>query len=522
MSFLAWIILLIVIAAAIIVIAAWFYERATNEVALVRTGVGGRRVVIDGGTLAIPYFHEITRVNMQTIRMDVTRTGESALITRDRMRVDVGAEFYASVIPDPEAITRAAQTLGRRIFNPDQLKDLIDGMMIDALRAVAAQMSMDELHEDRAGFVAKVRDAMTGTLERYGLMLDSVSLTALDQTPFSALDENNAFNAVGMRKLAEVIATSRKERAEIESESEVSLRRSAIDASKRKLELDLEERRAQIAQVQEIEALMAAQIAEVARKKAEGERAAAEARIDMERQIEAADIAREEALRRAQIAQASSLEIAEQDRQIQLAAKNAEESRAQIEADIVRAEAASAAEAVTTARALAEAERSMKVALMKAEQDSEAAALRARIAAANQKSTAKDVADAKRLEAEALKAVRIAEAEAERARIEAENARSDAIVALELEKARLAAAPGIIAQLVKPAEKIKGISVNHVTGLGGGSGEGGAPATGAADPVGHAVDAIMSMAVQMPTLTKLGDAISGNLEGLPEGKTDGG
>ena len=522
MSVLAWIILIVVIAAVLIALAAWFYERATNEVALVKTGVGGRKVVIDGGTLAIPYFHEITRVNMQTIRMDVARSGESALITKDRLRVDVGAEFYASVVPEPEPITRAAQTLGRRVFQPDQLKALIDGMMVDALRSVAAQMTMDELHENRAEFVAEVRGALTDTLARYGLQLDSVSLTALDQTPFSALDENNAFNAVGMRKLAEVIAKSRKERAEIESESEVSLRRSAIEASKRKLELDLEERRAEIAQVQEIEGLMAAQIAEVARRKAEGERAAAEARIEMERQIEAADIAREEALQRAQIAQASSLEIAEQDRQIQLAAKNAEESRAQIEADIVRAEAASAAEAVTTARALAEAERSMKVSLMRAEQDSEAAALRARIAAQSEKSTAKDIADARRAEAEALKAVKLAEAEAERARIEAENARSDAIVALELEKARLEAAPGIIAQIVKPAEKITGISVNHVSGFGApGAGADGETARGTGDPMGHAVDAILNMAVKMPTLNRIGEAIGANLDPGPKKKPDG-
>ena len=44
MSALGWIILILVIAAALIALAAWFYDRATNEVALVRTGAGGRRV----------------------------------------------------------------------------------------------------------------------------------------------------------------------------------------------------------------------------------------------------------------------------------------------------------------------------------------------------------------------------------------------------------------------------------------------------------------------------------------------
>ena len=39
MSTLGWIILLLVVAAILIALAAWFYQRATNEISLVRTGV---------------------------------------------------------------------------------------------------------------------------------------------------------------------------------------------------------------------------------------------------------------------------------------------------------------------------------------------------------------------------------------------------------------------------------------------------------------------------------------------------
>lgn len=508
MSALAWIIVLIVILAVLVILAASFYQRATNEVSLVKTGVGGRKVIIDGGTIAIPYFHEITRVNMQTIRMPVARNGESALITKDRMRVDVGAEFYASVIPEAEAITRAAQTLGKRLFQPDQLKSLIDGMMVDALRAVAAQMTMDELHENRAAFVAQVHDALKDNLSRYGLELDSVSLTALDQTPFSALDENNAFNAVGMRKLAEVISTSKKERAEIESASEVSVRKAAMEASKRKLEIDLEEQRAQIAQAQELQTLQAAQLAEVAARKAEAERASAAARIQMEQDIQAADIAKDLAIREAEIIQRRTLAIAERDGKIKLAAKSQEESKAQADADAARAEAVKAEEAVQTARSMAEAERKKALALLSAQEQAEAAATKAKIAAASEKATASDLKAARKEEAEALKVVELARAEAEAAMIKAQNARSDAIVAMELEKARLEAMPKIVSEMVKPAEKIKGISINHLSGVGSATGASG----GEKAPVNQAIDAIMDMAVQLPALKKIGDAVGVNLD----------
>jgi uncharacterized membrane protein YqiK len=508
MAALTWIILVIVVAAILVALAAFFYQRATNEVALVRTGLGGRRVVVDGGVLAVPYFHEITRVNMQTLRMGVARTGEASLITKDRLRVDVGADFYASVTPTPEAITRAAQTLGRRLFQPDQLRGLIDGMMVDALRSVAARMTMDELHENRGDFVREVRGVLVEAMANYGLQLDAVSLTALDQTPFGALDENNAFNAVGMRKLAEVIAKSKKERAEIESQSQVSVRRAAMEASKRKLEIDLEERRAEIAQTQEIETLMAAQLAEVARQKADAERAAAQARIRMEQEIQSADLAREQTIREAEIAQARALAMAEQDRQISFAEKSQEESRAQAGADAARAEAVMAAEAVQTARAMAEAERRKALALLRAAEEAEAAALKAQSAAASARATAADRAEAERVAADAMKHLRLAEADAIRARIEAENARSDAIVAMELEKARLEALPRIVAEMVKPAEKIRGINIHQIGGMGGGTADSG----GDKAPVTQAMDAILNMAVQLPALKKIGEAVGMDIE----------
>ena len=502
MSTLGWIILLLIILVAIVVVVAWFYERATNDVSLVRTGARGRRVVIDGGVLAVPYFHEISRINMATLRLDVDRRGEASLITQDRLRVDVGAEFYVSVKPDEESITLAAQTLGKRTFERDELHGLVDGMMVDALRSVAAKITMDELHENRATFVSDVRDMLVETLARYGLQLDSVSLTALDQTPFAALDENNAFNAVGMRKLAEVIAKSKKERAEIDADSEVSVRRAAMEAARKRLAIELDERSAEIAQQQEIETLSAAQVSEVAQRKAESELSVTRAKIDLEKSIQTAEVAREEAL-----------SIAQQDSQIAISKKSQEEILAQSHVDSARAKAVMVSESIETARATAEAERRVKLDEIAKEGQARNEAVQQTIRSENEKEVAKDKAAARREAAEADKAVKIADAEAARARIDAENIRSEAMIAMELEKARLEAMPKIVSEMVKPAEKIKSINVNHVTGLGGTSGTGG-PNT----PVSAALDSIMDMAVQMPLLKKIGDQMGVAFDENSEGK----
>ena len=108
---------------------------------------------MNGGALVFPVLHEVIPVNMNTLRLEVRRANDQALITRDRMRVDVTAEFYVRVKPTEDSIANAAQTLGMKTINPDELKQLVEGKFVDALRAVAAEMAMEELHEQRVDFV---------------------------------------------------------------------------------------------------------------------------------------------------------------------------------------------------------------------------------------------------------------------------------------------------------------------------------------------------------------------------------
>lgn len=506
-----WTVVVLIILAIVVVVLARLYVRATRETSLVKTGIGGRRVVMDGGVVAIPYFHQVSRVNMQSLRLEVERSAEAALITKDRMRVDVGVEFHVSVIPSEEGIARAAQTLGNRTFDAAKLRELIEGKLIDALRAVAARFTMDDLHEHRGRFVGEVRESLIESMARNGLELDSVSLTALDQTPFKALDENNAFNAVGMRKLAEVIAKSKKERAEIDADAEVSVRRAAMEASRRKLQIDLEEQTAQIAQVQQIETLKAAQLAEVVKRKADSELDSARARIEMEQQIRAADIARESSIRGAEITHERDLALAQQQSQITIAQKSHDESKARGSADAARADAVRAAESITTAKQVAEAERRKAIALVAAAQEAEIAAVGVQ--------SAKAEAEANALRSAARKGGMLAQAEGQRALIAAENSIEAHVVAMKIELAKIEALPKVVAEMVKPAEKIDSIRIHQVSGLGHLAG---AADSGAASrtPVTQALDSIMSMAVQLPALKKLGEDLGVSLDSGFSGVTD--
>ncbi|KAE9629982.1 flotillin family protein [Parasedimentitalea maritima] len=511
------------------------YRRSTREVSLVKTGAGGKRVIMDGGTIVVPLLHEVSPVNMKTLRLEVQRNGDAALITQDRMRVDVGVEFYVSVNATEEGIARAAQTLGDRTFDVNQLRELIEGKLIDGLRAVAAQMTMDGLHEKRADFVQEVQNAVSEDLLKNGLSLESVSLTALDQTPFEALDENNAFNAVGMRKLAEVIAKSKKERAQIEADSQVAVRRAHMEAERERLSIEQDERQAEIEQVKQVEQMRAAQEAEIAKHHETSEQEKEHARIAREEAIRSADIERERKIREAEINKERELEVAEQDRQVIVAQKSEEESRARASADLARAEATKATESVITAREVAEAERAKQIVLIEATQEAERQATAIRLSALAEKDAAADRADARREEAqaeadalniraEAKKNDMLAEAEGKRAIVEADNVLSGEQIRMRVDLARIEAMPTIIAEMVKPAEKIDSIKIHQVSGIGGnGAAASGGSGSGDGDKpvVNQALDSIMGMAVQMPALKKLGEELGLSMEDGVSGLANG-
>ena len=192
-SVLGTIILWLIVVAIIVVIAVyllrWLYRRSTKETAFVRTGFGGEKVVINAGAFVIPVLHEMSPVNMSVMRIEVRRGETTALITRDRMRVDLIAEFFLRVQPTPESVSLASQTLGRRALQPDGIRDLFEGKFASSLRAGAAEFTLQELHEQRSRFMARVRELASEALSFNGLDLETVSLVDLDQTSLEYFDK---------------------------------------------------------------------------------------------------------------------------------------------------------------------------------------------------------------------------------------------------------------------------------------------------------------------------------------------
>src|SRR5262249_61321455 len=122
-----WLIVAVVVVGIVVYLVNWRYRRSSKELSFVRTGLFGEKVVINSGAFVLPFIHDVTPVNMNVLRMQVVRNRDDALITKDRMRVDIESEFYVRVPPTPEAVTIAAATLGRRTMNVADLDALLSG-----------------------------------------------------------------------------------------------------------------------------------------------------------------------------------------------------------------------------------------------------------------------------------------------------------------------------------------------------------------------------------------------------------
>lgn len=531
------------------------YRRASKEVSFVRTGFGGEKVIMNGGAMVLPVLHEIIPVNMNTLRLEVRRAAQQALITRDRMRVDVMAEFYVRVKPSAESIATAAQTLGMKTMSPDELKDLVEGKFVDALRAVAAEMAMEELHEKRVDFVQKVQQVVSEDLFKNGLELETVSLTGLDQTSFEFFNPQNAFDAEGLTKLTETIEGRRKKRNEIEQDTDLAIKTKNLEAEQQRLKISREEEYAKLEQEREIAVRRAEQEASIAEQESQKKREAEEAKIAAEREVDLKRIAAErdiknedirkaQAVEQAEVERRKAIELAEQDRAIAVAEKSRAESEAKAEADKARAAAVREEESVITERA----ERAKAVELIAAEEAAQKDAISLTVAAEAEKQAAQDRAEAVRIAAEAeaekhrLQAkgeadakILLAQAQEQQYKVDAEGTRAvnEAANVLSVEQvemqvrlALLKHLPDIIRESVRPMEKIEDIKILQVNGLGGFAG-GANGAEGVSDgqtTQASLADQMVNSALRYRSQAPLVDGLlkelglnGGNINGLTQG-----
>jgi len=524
-EFLLGLIVVAIVVAVVVWLLHWLYLRSSKERAFVRTGLGGEKVVVDGGAFVLPILHDVIPVNMNTLRLEVVRGRDKSLITKDRMRVDVIAEFYVRVAADTVSVAAAAQTLGLRTLEPERLKELIEGKFIDALRTAAADMTMEELHEKRGAYVKRVREAVAEDLTKNGLELEAASLTQLDQTSMEYFNPSNAFDAEGLTRLTEQIERRKKQRNDVEQDTMIAIRNKNLEAEKLSLQIDKESEFARIEQMQDVEFARARQRSELSTERAERERESESAqilarqsiesaRIQSDQTIEQERIRKEQTLQAIEIERRKALELAEQQRAIAIAMESKQHSEALAQADNARALAVAAEEKVFTTREVEIANRRKEIELIATQQDIERETMRIvqTADAENTASTSRGLAMRALAEAEADAAKIRSMAQKIRAEVEAEalslmnhahNTLSSEARASALRMRLVEKAEAIIRESVRPMERIEGIKIMHVDGLGGSGGHSAGEGSGQAGFADGIVNSALRFRAQAPIVDQL-------------------
>lgn len=446
---------------AVLTITKLYVKTKASE-AFVRTGLGGMKVIRDGGALVLPVVHQIVRVSLETIRLEVLRQGVDALITRDKLRADVSAEFFVRVQPEDDSIKAAARSLGDKMMTDSGSRrdgtairsfvaQIIEDKLVSALRTAAARKTLEELNSERNEFLKEVVDLVGQDLAHNGFTLETVTVSKLDQTDVANLKADNIFDAQGMRTIAEITQKNLTEKNAIVRAGEQA--RTAQDVQTRMAVLDLEKTKA------EAEANQTAQVAMIL---AEQQRATREKQISAEQSVSVAKVEQEKAIEVATRQQQGAIETAERSklqaiteadqklevarRQQQKAIADADTLKAGAEQKLAEAEAErqKARQAVFTVEQIAEADRNKLKAVIAATAEADKSFVTSQKAADAAAYRVKAEADARKASADADASATLKKAEAESAAKK---------LAAEADQATLVAqANGMKAQAMVPVE----------------------------------------------------------------------
>ena len=324
--------LVIVLIAILYVISIWVYKRAPANMGFIRTGYLGTKVCLGRGAMVLPVFHEVTWVSLETLKLIVSRSRDQAVLTSDKIRIDVVAELYAHVGRSEEDLLAAARSLGERTFDTEKVRNLLEAKIVSALRSYAATKTLSELHENRDAFAKAVQTSVVESFHANGLTLEEVTIVTLEQSAKEFFDKDNVFDAEGLKVITAITSDARRQVHNTEKRTTVSIRQRELDTQLELLEIEKQEAFARAHQDREVANEQAQQIGSKQMYVLDQRMAVEQKEIDNEQTLERLRAERdvsatEESRRReaAEIRKTLELEKARRDREIELVAKTEEE-----------------------------------------------------------------------------------------------------------------------------------------------------------------------------------------------------
>ena len=340
-TFITLVILAVIAVAIFYIISVWVYKRAPANMGFIRTGFGGTKVCFGQGAMVFPVFHEITWVSLETIKLIVSRSRDQAILTADKIRVDVVAELYTHVGHSEDDLLTASRSLGEKTFDADNIRNLLEAKIISALRSYAATKTLTELHENRDVFARDIKGYVLESFKVNGLTLEEVTIVTMEQTGKEYFKTDNVFDAEGLKIITAITSKAKREIHETEKKVSVAIRQKELDTQLELLEIERQEAFARANQDKAVSNEQALRVGEKQRYVLEQKIAVEEKEIHNEQILEQLrterDIALIEEARKREVAEIDKTRITEQerrDREIHLIGKAKQEELANIQRNL--------------------------------------------------------------------------------------------------------------------------------------------------------------------------------------------
>ncbi|MFN9714296.1 MAG: flotillin family protein [Planctomycetota bacterium] len=410
------------IAMAFIVVASKFYVKVGPDEAIVKTGMGGMAVIIDGGALIWPVIHRYEKMDLTLKSFEIAREGSEGLICKDNIRADIKTAFFIRVDKTAEEIKEVAQSIGcKRASQVETLRELFDAKFSEALKTVGKQFEFVELYDKRDKFKNEILKVIGTDLNGY--RLDDCAIDYLEQTRLELLNPNNILDAEGIKKITELTSSEKIKENHFTREREKTLKKQDVEAQEAILELErqrieaTERQKREVAEIQAREHASAAKVQEENRLSAERAKIAVDEEIGIANQnkertilvaqrnkertdaVEIERIARDRTLEATERERVVGLAVVEKDKALETERRNIQEvirERVIVERSVVEEQ-----QKIKDAEAFATAERTKKVEITAAEAAAEQSLVKEIKAAEAARKAAESTAAMVRIQAEA-------------------------------------------------------------------------------------------------------------------------
>ena len=460
----------IIIIGIIIVLSAIFstWKKVPADKAAIITGLGKAKVITGGGIMVLPVLQRIDYITLENISFDVNMQGT---LTSDAVPIEANGTVVVKIKNDEAMIRSAVEQFncGKESETKQHIMETARDVCEGRLREIIADMTAEQLYKDRKTFSERVKEVAEEQLSELGLELKSFTIKGIG-------DQNGYFEALSKPQIAAVKRDA--EIAQAEAVKESMIKTSEARRAGEQARLESEAKMAEAKKEADIKKLNF-------EKERQTTQAISDAAYSIQQNVTQKDITNTEMdanvlkeQRTREVREASiQIEIAAEQKNIELAKKKAERKEAELletvikpsEAEKLRAELKAEAEKIAMikkAEALAEAKKLDAAAEAEAQKlDAQAQAERIKQEGMAQAEITEKQGVA---QAEAIRRQGLAEAEALEKKAEA-LAKMDDAGKLQMVVEKL---PEIARAIAEPMSKIGNITI--IDGSGSGENGGGA------------------------------------------------